>query len=479
MNVKTMVGWVLSGGIALLMAPAGWANSIEVKNVSLQKYEEGAQRVNVQFDLSWSNSWRGTDNRDAAWVFVKFRAPGSNIWQHAELSRLSSDHTPVLNSTIDAVSDGKGVFVYRSGNYTGIVSYTGMKLKWTYGSNGYAFAKGDLIDVSVHAIEMVYIPEGAFYLGSGGTENYHFYRYSDGLQSTNPYLVSSEAVIPVGSGDGNLYYAAGGGDQIGTLSNAFPKGYNAFYCMKYEISQGQYVDFLNKLTATQDGNRFPNQNGNKRHTITGTTTNRSASAPDRGCNYLAWEDGAAYLDWAALRPMTELEFEKASRGSAAPFPGEYAWGTNLLIQLATESGTPGSGSETPGGASDNCLYGGALDGPTRVGIFARATSDRVKAGAGYFGVMELSGNLWERIVTVGHPIGRIFQGTLGDGLLSTDGKATNPDWPLNSNGNGSGLRGGSWFNTAACEQTSDRGGAAAPNAGRDAHFGSRGVRQAP
>ena len=31
----------------------------------------------------------------------------------------------------------------------------------------------------------------------------------------------------------------------------FPNDYNAFYCMKYELSQGGYRDFLNCLTYTQ------------------------------------------------------------------------------------------------------------------------------------------------------------------------------------------------------------------------------------
>ena len=45
------------------------------------------------------------------------------------------------------------------------------------------------------------------------------------------------------------------------------------------------------------------------------------------CNFLSWMDLAAYLDWAALRPMTELEFEKICRGPNPPIAGEYVWGT--------------------------------------------------------------------------------------------------------------------------------------------------------
>ena len=43
--------------------------------------------------------------------------------------------------------------------------------------------------------------------------------------------------------------------------------------------------------------------------------------------YMCWADCATYADWAGLRPMTELEFEKACRGPLKPVPDEYAWGT--------------------------------------------------------------------------------------------------------------------------------------------------------
>ena len=30
--------------------------------------------------------------------------------------------------------------------------------------------------------------------------------------------------------------------------------------------------------------------------------------------HISWSDMSAYLDWSGLRPMTELEYEKACRG---------------------------------------------------------------------------------------------------------------------------------------------------------------------
>ena len=74
--------------------------------------------------------------------------------------------------------------------------------------------------------------------------------------------------------------------------------------------------------------------------------------------------------------------------------------------------------------------GGALDLDSEQA--SRATN-RTTSGAGFYGAMELSGNLHDMIVTLGKSQGRQFLGTHGDGNLTTisgyEGNATNIDWP--------------------------------------------------
>jgi len=71
---------------------------------------------------------------------------------------------------------------------------------------------------------MVYIPTESFYLGDGASDR-TFHKGDD------PAVGLIGADIPV----------------------SFPKGYSDFYCMKYQLTQGQYVDFLNCLPrAAQD-----------------------------------------------------------------------------------------------------------------------------------------------------------------------------------------------------------------------------------
>ena len=493
----------------LLFAGSVAANNINVSNIRVTGQNTTAGENNpanytlVQFDLSWENSWRTSsapNNWDAAWVFVKYRV-GSGDWQHAWLNNTGHSSGTGTSATIDAglltpgtafhatTNPALGVFIYRSADGTGNFSITGAQLRWNYGANG--VADNATVDVKVFAIEMVYVPAGNFYVGSGGTETSAFYMYPT---TTNPYQITGEGAITVGTTDGNLYYPSStyGGDQSGPIPANFPKGYAAFYCQKYEISQQQYVDFLNTLTSAQASTRYPNATTN-RHAITVSGGVYSTTNPYVACNFLSWMDGAAYSDWAGLRPMTELEFEKACRGLETPVANEYAWGTatvagnayTLENDNATNEGIASNYSTSTGNASYD-ITDGSIDGPLRVGIFAANADNqgRITAGASYYGIMELSGNLWERAVTVGNATGRDFTGLHGNGALSTNGHANETAWPGLTSGEvtgatGSGFRGGVWNGNASLMRVSDRTGAAFTRAPRNDACGFRAVRVAP
>ena len=462
------------------------ANNLAVSAVSVESVSLGQTTAKVQFDISWDNSWRTSINYDAAWVFIKYSTNAGVSWNHATLKAGGTnpaDFSGGSGTALDIIvpADKKGAFLRRSAFGSGNVSASSIQFVWDYGTDGVIGTS--TVRVKVFAIEMVYIPAGSFYIGSGGSETAAFYTYPT---TTNPYLISSESAITVGTSSGNLYYPSTtyGGDQSGPIPEDFPKGYAAFYIMKYEVSQGQYVDFLNTLTSTQASARYPNNNGNYRHTISGSYPNYSASRPDRACNYLSWADLCAYADWAALRPFTELEFEKAARGPSVPTPNEYVWGNTNITQAVTISGTE-DGTETITTTGANCNYGSATfsggdagQGPLRCGIFATGSSTRISSGGSYYGVMELSGNLWERPVSVGNSTGRVFTGLHGDGVLSGSGYADVTNWP-GSDATGGGYRGGYWNNDASRVRTSDRNSAANTNSGRSDNYGARAARTSP
>jgi hypothetical protein len=177
--------------------------------------------------------------------------------------------------------------------------------------------------------------------------------------------------------------------------------------------------------------------------------------------------------------MSELEYEKAGRGTKPAVSGEYAWGTTSITQATsiTNSGLP---SER-GQAGSNAAYDWAagVQGPLRVGSFAKGVNTRVASGAGFYGVLELSGNVWERAVTVGNSTGRAFEGrNHGNGILANSGDANVTSWP-GTNYQGAGFRGGSWSVPAYEACISDRSYAADNDLARYDNHGGRGVRSAP
>ena len=197
------------------------------------------------------------------------------------------------------------------------------------------------------------------------------------------------------------------------------------------------------------------------------------------CNCISWADCAAYADWAALRPMTELEFEKACRGTASAVANEYAWGSTSIAEAANIT-NGGMGSETTSTSGANCVYNnnGAVQGPMRVGCFATASSGRAGAGATYYGIMEMGGNLWKRCVTIGNSDGRSFTGSHGDGVLDSTGNANASSWPGTS-ASGAGFRGGAWGGDATGPRVSGRTHASNTDSSRLDSSGFRCVRLAP
>jgi formylglycine-generating enzyme required for sulfatase activity len=475
----------------VLIRTQAFSNNVIVSSVHLSGQDTASDYTNVQFNVSWSNSWTASptnpSNHDAVWVFAKYRVAtssgGDGAWRHVKLSEAGHDYggstgaiglvTP--GSSFSASTNyGVGVMLQATGSTTILA---GVRLRWLYGaclesgvSNDY-IDDGDEVEVRVYAIEMVYVPEGAYYLGSGGLEASAFYQYPN---TSNPYMVLSESSVNIGQVSSYLYYASTsyGGDRSGPVPAGYPKGYKAFYCMKYEISQQQYVDFLNTLTPSQQSTRAYTP-GTYRHAIMYTSGEYYSTFPHVACNYLSWADGSAYCDWAGLRPMSEFEYEKVCRGTATATQNEYAWGNTTIIQaLGILNG--GAANEAPTNAGANSNYLGGTGGPVRVGTFASSNTDRETAGSGYWGIMELSGNLWEQCVSVGSSIGRSFTSTCGDGLLDASGNANTSTWP-SANGVGSGIRGGDWAVATYALRTSDRSFAAFALS-RNNGGGFRGVR---
>lgn len=398
----------------------------------------------ITFTISWNNSWHTERNHDAAWVFIKYiNASGLTGFRHAKV--LPGGHSlhsnEIKNSpqpTIEVPNDSIGFFIFPSRKYRGNISWTvtiSLDNRISGQINNSNWIPG------VFAMEMVRIPESKFSVGEADSaaarKNFSLFS-SDGkgLQE-KPFEVTSENPINISPSKGDLYYHTSvpqyHGDRRGPIPASFPKGYQSFYMMKYEITQGEYANFLNAISANASYARV-NFGGKDyymhRGSIRMNNTKYAAGSPSRPNNFFSWDDAMAFADWVGLRPITELEFEKAARGLLTPVPNEYPWNTGSKENLKREV------SKT---TDELVLLNNLKEADLN-------DANRDQYGASYYWVMDLAGSLWERCVTIGDSVGRSFTGSHGDGMLSGYGDATNKDWPKGSTETaGFGFKGGGYY----------------------------------
>ncbi len=460
----------------LSLTSLSYANNLELKNFDVVTTNTAAQTMTLTFDLTQDNSWRTTSNFDAVWIFMKFSTDGGITWNHASMAGSGinpAGYTIPTNFQIDVPADQKGFFLHRSDFGTGNISPSNIQFVWNYAQDGISTATAQAANTihKLYGIEMVYIPSGAFYAGDGNSSaDFHL---KAGSADNSPWYIQSEnGFNTTNSASGGYYYVGTGANSennsgdVFLIQASFPKGYHDFYLMKYELTEGQWVSFFNTLPSAAKLNHditSSNLGGKNsqavvnRNTISWNAANPTSKAttlrPSRPVSYVSWPDVAAYSAWAGLRPITELEYEKAARGKdIAAVADEFAWGStsNTAVTSSDINPTNGDedGTETIGNSGANLSrnslgfttgdgrVGGSAEnqaGPLRAGIFAATSNNRISSGAGYYGNMELSGNLAEPVVTIGRAQGRQFLGTHGNGQLTTlagyEGFATNTDWP--------------------------------------------------
>jgi hypothetical protein len=114
----------------------------------------------------------------------------------------------------------------------------------------------------------------------------------------------------------------------------------------------------------------------------------------------------------------------------------------------------------------------------RCGFAAGAATNKAQAGGSWFGVMEMTGNVWEQCVGGFNSNYSNFTNVCGDGTLTAAGAANTANWPVSGGGwNGGVLRGGGFESGPANLRISDNGRMQDnSNQGRVQTVGGRGVR---
>ena len=399
------------------------ANNMLVKNVTTTGDNTANKTIQVQFDMSWDNSWRDAINWDAAWVFMKYK-DANGLWQHVMLNTTGFANGTGTANTIQVGSDKVGAFVYRSAPGTGTFGSTTMQLQWNYGLSGLTNVTG--LELRVFAVEMVYVPQGDFNIAKGfcvigqnyssqfngsfnapagnfpvintkltptlsyATNQYNTYRSASKTAAMPPsgYYDTTESANLRIKGDAGIDT-----NNDGIVDNTtYPTGYKAFYSYKYEMTEQQYADFLNTLTAAQI-----NTLGVAGSSITLTNGQYFSSTPNTACGNGNADRLFAYADWSGLRPMTILELNKASYGPFKPRL-EY-WD-----------------------------YGNGITYPRPDGRYLTnyATPTLQAAGTSYYGIMDLTG------VNTSEPVIKLnyfnYTNQNGNGVLGSTGVSDISNW---------------------------------------------------
>jgi hypothetical protein len=284
-SIRDIAGMVLLAGLFLF--------SFNSVNGQVTPRGEQADDFLVHFSIGWENSWRGqvsegtgaddvSEAWDAAWLFVKYRV-GGGAWQHASLNEAGHFHpagTSLQAGLQDPASARQvggnpivGFFLYRDGSGFGDFSAESVKLSLSYSENG--LSHDSSFEIRLFAVEMEYIP------GQG--------------------VVS--AVPP-------------------------------FYMMKHEITQQQFVDFLNTLEPAKQrlhttASPFASEGSpaiqvgdahcNDIQVLFPAYTLESRSFPAEylttqpadPCAFINQESAAAFLAWSGQRSLSEQELEVA------------------------------------------------------------------------------------------------------------------------------------------------------------------------
>lgn len=446
----------------------------------------------LNLDVSWNGSWKNEINYDGLYVFIKYQSDKKQGYHSAKITDdIIIDKSD--NAVDNFIGDNKlGFFLYPANvqNKTDMV-VENITVK--------VLMECEPIDIQVFILEMVYVPEGAHEVGDpgngiskGGTLKNCFYTYP----SNGTYKITSEDAVRFAPEEGCLYCDrdtenAREENDVFDIPAEFPKGYKEMWYMKYSLTEGQYVQFVNCLTRKQQqahcmsdisGEYIENyyvctnsiepikrcevycrRNGN----TVEMPVKFYSSAPNRAMNAVSYADVSAFACFAGLRLISELEFEKACRGTLTAVKEEFAWGSTKIGRVFHFDGIDGSGTELPVAQNEgeicNCNYGTDIApfekefkkvpdnpgwvGPASVGIFENSPAldgitERERTGASYYGIMELCGNVWENLVTVGRAEGRAYIPDHGTGELDENGMHNMNNWPDSETAIGIGVRGG-------------------------------------
>ena len=231
-----------------------------------------------------------------------------------------------------------------------------------------------------------------------------------GTERVSPVDGMVQVFIPAGSFRMGALDAKGAEDEKPDHQVTMP----AFWMDKLEVTNSMY------MICVQAGACEPPAEFKSEHHDTYFNTDEYADFP---VLYVSWGEATNYCSWAGKRLPTEAEWERAARGDDFR---NFPWG-----------------DERPGSTQANFNY--TIRDVTRVGSFP--------AGASPYGVLDMSGNVWEWV------------SDFYDANYYGSSVASNPTGPLAAVGLGFRhvIRGGSYQDVEKDIRVASRGFASGPN----------------
>ena len=175
-DCSTMKNTLILFLLFFLTASTARASNLQLTNLDEVSVNTAASTMTFSFNLSQDNSWWGTYNNDAVWVFMKYSPDGGVTWKHAHMAGSGINPAGFLIPTqfqnqfeIIVPSDQAGFYLQRTGPGTGGIALGGLQFVWNYGQDGVSAATAQAANTlhTIYGIEMVYIPQGAFHAGDG------------------------------------------------------------------------------------------------------------------------------------------------------------------------------------------------------------------------------------------------------------------------------------------------------------------------
>jgi formylglycine-generating enzyme required for sulfatase activity len=188
----------------------------------------------------------------------------------------------------------------------------------------------------------------------------------------------------------------------------------AFSIDRTEVTVAKYRECVQAKKCSQAGLTMPHYDGKDQPQYAEFCNWGKSGRDDHPMNCVDWSQTQAYCDWVGKRLPAEKEWEKAARGTDGR---KYPWGNaafgkaGLVANIADESAKARFPDwKTAAGYDD--------------GYVGTAPVGNYPAGASPYGALDMVGNVWE--------------------------------WVADEFGDGRGLRGGSWLNSARTARSSYR-----------------------